>query len=215
MDLTPEQKKLQVYATRTGTRRNLKLMKEAGFRILLTPSNARHEGFRYSCDNDRYAAHFHEKPWDEAAFWRMVDRFAAGADWLVVPDLPTRGLESLEETAKWIPRLRGACPKLLIALQDGMEEEHLEPFVAPDVGFFLGGSTEWKLETMEAWGRWCAKHDAYYHVARVNTDRRMRLAAAAGADSVDGTSASRFAETIQLLANAAAQPDMFSPRRAA
>ena len=44
---------------------------------------------------------------------------------------------------------------------------------------------------------------------RVNTQRRIRLCAAAGADSFDGTSASRYAVTLPGLDSARRQPDLF------
>lgn len=116
---------------------------------------------------------------------------------------------------------------MLIAVQDGMEPADLQPHVGSKVGVFLGGSTEWKLATAETWGRWCAaqpcrhplgtpeapRTGCWFHFARVNTDRRFRLAHAAGADSVDGSSASKFADTLPMLARSAAQPDLYAPRR--
>jgi hypothetical protein len=52
----------------------------------------------------------------------------------------------------------------------------------------------------------------HYHVARVNTAKRMAMAAAAGATSVDGSGASRYVTATPMLTYAAAQPDLFSPR---
>jgi hypothetical protein len=80
------------------------------------------------------------------------------------------------------------------------------------VGIFLGGSTDWKLATMRQWGEFAAEHDCYFHVGRVNTGRRFRLAHQAGADSVDGSSASRYSKELPMLDFAARQPDMFPPR---
>jgi hypothetical protein len=94
-----------------------------------------------------------------------------------------------------------------------MVETDLAPLVGPSVGVFLGGSTEWKLATMAAWGRFCAAHAVHYHVARVNTGRRMAMAVAAGADSVDGTSATRYAVTIRKLDNTSRQLDLWTPER--
>jgi hypothetical protein len=93
-----------------------------------------------------------------------------------------------------------------------MEGDHLAPLVGPQVGVFLGGSTEWKIARMAYWGRFCAARGIYYHVARVNSIARMSLAASCGADSIDGSSASRYAVTLPKLAYAARQRDMFAPR---
>jgi hypothetical protein len=100
---------------------------------------------------------------------------------------------------------------VLIAVQDGMRPADLEPLVGRSVGIFLGGSTEWKLANMALWGSFCARRGVYYHVARVNTERRIWMAVAADADSVDGSSGTRFASTIPMLNRARHQQDLFAP----
>jgi hypothetical protein len=75
----------------------------------------------------------------------------------------------------------------------------------------MGGSTEWKLANMVEWGQFCAERGIYYHVGRVNTQKRFRLAHIAGADSVDGSSASRYAVTLPALDFAGRQWDMWAP----
>ena len=101
---------------------------------------------------------------------------------------------------------------VLIAVQDGMKPADLAPIVGPSVGIFLGGSTEWKLETMRMWGDFCAARGIHYHVARVNTKRRCKMAASAGAVSVDGSSGSRFAKSVPIFDGWRRQLDMLSPR---
>lgn len=133
-------------------------------------------------------------------------------DWIVLPDIVAGGLASLDLSIRWMNRCLSIAPLVLIAVQDGMETDDLVPYVGRKVGIFLGGSTDWKIDRMAEWGRFCAERDIYYHVARVNTIRRFRMAHAAGACSVDGTSASRFAVTVPRLAAAARTNDLFSPR---
>jgi hypothetical protein len=94
-----------------------------------------------------------------------------------------------------------------------MEPDDLSPLVGRNTGIFLGGSTEWKLKRMSDWGEFCAAKRCWYHVARVNTRGRFRMAHAAGADSVDGSSASRFAVTLPLCDFWARQPDLFALKR--
>jgi len=67
---------------------------------------------------------------------------------------------------------------------------------------------------MAYWGEFCATHGVYYHVARVNTARRMYQAIAAGAHSIDGTSATRYSVTLPMLDSASRHRDLFSPRSA-
>lgn len=102
-------------------------------------------------------------------------------------------------------------PRVLIVLQDGMEVRHIVALYRRRrfYGLFLGGSTEWKESTMRKWGRLARRLRLYYHVGRVNTARRLALASWSGAHSVDGTSASKFAETIPMLTYAARQQDLF------
>jgi hypothetical protein len=94
---------------------------------------------------------------------------------------------------------------VLIAVQDGMTDIDLMPLVNDKVGIFVGGSTEWKIESLPMWGRVAKSTGCYLHVGRVNSARRIRLCAMSGADSVDGTSGTRFAVTIPPLSAACAQ----------
>lgn len=189
------------YASRTGTRRNLAALRAAGWRLLVSARGVlRHEGFRYALDNGAWTAFQQGEPFDVRAFERAVELLGSGADWIVVPDKVADREASLRMADEWLPRLRGVAP-LLFAVQDGMTSADV-----PDgCGVFLGGSTEWKLATMEAWGQWCRRNARHYHVARVNSGRRISLAKQAGADSIDGSSASRFALSLPRLRRGIAQ----------
>lgn len=187
------------YASRTGTRRNLAALRAAGWRLLLSPEGVlRSEGFPFGLDNGAWSAFQKGRGIDLAKFERAVERFGGAADWVVAPDIVAGGLASLALTAEWLPKLRH-LRRVLVAVQDGMTPADVAPFVSHRVGIFLGGSTGWKLANMQRWGDWCASLGLYYHVARVNTAQRVRLAHQAGAQSIDGTSASRYATTLPLL----------------
>lgn len=207
------------YASRSGTRRNMAGLRAAGWGILLSPAHdirpAGLEDDALFLDNGKWSAFTTGKPWDQGRFMAMVETFGHRAEALVVPDIVAGGLESLALTESWLPRLEGRCKRLLIAVQDGMTPPDVEPLLSPGVGLFLGGSTEWKLETMPVWGQFAADRGAYYHVARVNTVKRMYLAAAAGAHSTDGSGPSRFAVELARLENARRQSDLFKPEAAA
>lgn len=199
------------YASRTGTRRNLKALRAAGWGLLISRAGVwRTEGFeRYVLDNGAWHDFQSGQSFDEDAFERLIEKLGAGADWIVLPDIVAGGLKSLELSMRWMNRCLSICSLVLIAVQDGMEHHHLAPFVGRNVGIFLGGSTEWKLARMMDWGQFCHKHGCHYHVARVNTVRRYRMAHAAGAHSVDGSSATRFCSTLPLLDYASRQSDLF------
>ena len=123
---------------------------------------------------------------------RVLESHGKGAGWVVVPDIVGRGLESLAFSEAWLPRLEGSAP-LLLAVQDGMVPADVAALVGSQLGIFLGGSTEWKVRTCGEWGRFAKATGAYFHVARVNTLERLRLAHRCGADSIDGSGPSRFA----------------------
>jgi hypothetical protein len=199
------------YASRTGTRRNLDALRAHGWRLLLSRVdkwNAR--GLPYALDNGAWSDFQAGRQFDEARFEKMIERIGAGADWIVLPDIVAGGLASLDLSKRWLNRCLSICPLVLVAVQDGMSEVDLDDLVGAGVGIFLGGSTAWKLETMGGWGAYCRRKGIYYHVARVNTARRFRMAHAAGATSVDGSSASRYAASIRMLDLASRQGDLYA-----
>lgn len=208
---------MSVYASRTGTKRNLAAIAEAGWGLLVSRAGEwRTEGFvDWVADNGAWADFQAGQPFDEdmfEEFLQWIESQSIAPRWLVLPDIVAGGLESLSLSLRFRNRCLSVAPLVLIAVQDGMEHDHLAPHVGPSVGIFLGGSTGWKLKQMRYWGEFCADRNIHYHVARVNTARRMFLASAANADGVDGSSGSRFAVTIRKLDLARRQPDLFAPR---
>ena len=200
----------RLYATITGTRRNLCEMARCGYRLLTTPEHLSRgvPPWAYALDNGAWGAHARGEPFDGDRFLRAVDALGPLADWIVVPDLVCGGLESLDLSLSWLPRLRGAG-MLLLPVQDGMEAAHVAELLGPEVGIFVGGSTEWKEATMARWAAFARSRGAYCHVGRVNTQRRLAMVVEAGADSCDGTTATRFAVTAAPLASAACQRPLF------
>jgi hypothetical protein len=203
------------YASRTGTKRNLDALRAAGWGLLVSRGGVwRHEGFdRIALDNGAWSDFRAGRPFDEEEYERFLDWAAAQpfwSDWVVLPDIVAGGLASLELSLRYMNRCRSLADLVLIAVQDGMTTSDLEPHVGPHVGIFLGGSTEWKLEQMRLWGEFCAALACHYHVARVNSAKRMYVAIFAGADSIDGSSTSRYAVTLPLLDRASRARDLFA-----
>jgi hypothetical protein len=202
------------YASNTGTKRNLEALRAHGWRILLTPDNPTpREGLRHGVDNGAWKAFQKQQPFDEKAFAGLVERHGASADFVVVPDIVAGGMKSLDFSMGWLSRL---ChlKLLLLPVQDGMDVTTVSKVLRDEtnLGIFLGGSTEWKLKTMFQWGGVAAGLDRYYHVGRVNTRRRIRLCAEAGADSFDGTSATMYSQNLPMLDDARRQPSLLTPR---
>lgn len=203
---------MQCYASRTGTRRNLAALRAAGWGLLVSRAGEwRTEGFdRYVLDNGAWSDFQQGRPFDADAFERLLDRLGGNADWVVLPDIVAGGLASLDLSLRWSNRVLSATDRVLIAVQDGMVPDDLAPFIGHKVGIFLGGSTPWKLAQMAGWGAFCRERGVHYHVARVNSEKRTWMAVAAGADSIDGSSATRYAVTIPMLTRAAGQRDLFA-----
>jgi len=197
------------YAAHTGTRRNLAALADAGWSLLLSPGKPKDRRFAWALDNGAWGAFQRGEAFDVAAFERHVSDHGDGAEFVVVPDIVAGGLASLAMSLDWLPRLAGVAHRRLLAVQDGMSAADIAPHLNPTVGVFVGGSTEWKLATMRAWGQLARRHGAYLHVGRVNTIRRIRLCQDAGADSFDGTSATRFACTLPKLDQARRQTNLF------
>jgi len=194
------------YASRTGTKRNLNAMRSRGWRLLVSATGVhRNEGFPYAIDNGAWTAHQQGRLFDGAAFRKLLASHGQRADWVVVPDVVGEATASLRMSAGWLAEVSVVGAPMLIAVQDGMTPADVAPWVRGGCGIFLGGSTEWKLAQMQRWGDWCCAEGAYYHVARVNTVRRIRMAQLSHAHSIDGTSATRFAVNIPKLSNACAQ----------
>nr|WP_144033710.1 hypothetical protein [Sphingomonas laterariae] len=174
----------------------------------------RTEGFPYALDNGAWTAFNRGEPFDVPAFEKAVKLLGQGADFIILPDIVMGGVPSFEMSIAWLRKLRRRVAlrgtRFLIAVQDGMETiaRRITRWLGPKVGIFVGGSTEWKLATMAKWARIAHRRSAVCHVGRVNTARRIRFCEAAGVDSFDGSSASRFAVTLRPLELARRQIDL-------
>ena len=188
------------YASRTGTKRNLAALREAGWRILVSARGVlRTEGFPYALDNGAWTAHQRGEDFDVPAFEKAVDLLGEGADWVVLPDIVGGGHRSLAYSLAWLPRLAPLPGRLLIAVQDGIEPADIAPYVSGRVGIAVGGSTEWKIRTIPVWGKFAREHGCYLHILRVNSVRRLNLCRDAQADSFDGSGPSRFAKHLAVM----------------
>lgn len=202
------------YASNTRTRRNLFRLREANWRILLTPSNPKKpDGFRFAIDNGAWTCFMQNKAFNDEKFIQLVEASGECADFVVLPDVVQGGTKSFDLSSLWLHKLRGL--HLLFPVQDGMNVHDVEAMLTThcDVGLFLGGSTEYKLATMPFWGAMAARLGRWLHVGRVNTARRIRLCAEAGVTSFDGTSATMFSCNVDKLENARRQPSLLAPAR--
>lgn len=212
------------YATRTGTRKNLKALADAKWGLLVSAAGVwRTEGFTlWVADNGAWHDFMAGKPFDEARFARFLGWLGAQIragnppQWLVLPDIVNGGDASLDLSMRWrrilrrIPALRSL--PLMLAVQNGMDAgqslARVRRVIGPGLGVFIGGDTAWKESTLSFWGATARELGAATHCARVNSARRIRLCILAGIDSFDGTSASRYRVTLHPLDIARRQMDL-------
>lgn len=194
------------YASRTGTRKNLAALRSAGWRLIVSATGClRSEGFRYGLDNGAWTAHQRGGSFDERLFSVALAKMGQGADWTVVPDIVGGGLESLKLSLRWLPSVLDATQVALIAVQDGMSFGDVGHLLGKRVGLFVGGSTPWKLSTIDGWAKLGRDAGCWVHVGRVNTVKRILSCSIAGVHSFDGTSASRYCKTLPKLDHARQQ----------
>lgn len=208
---------IQGYASWTGTRTTLAALHTARWRLLMSPdtlNRCRGKTYPrwpdgsptpYALDNGAWGCFQQDRDFDARAFRWALSRIGDGADWIVIPDIVEGGLESLRFSESWLPELLPVPSVLLLAVQDGMTPPDVDHLVSSSIGIFLGGSTDWKLDTMREWGAFAADKKAHFHVGRVNTTRRIYRCTHAGAHSFDGTSVTRFSCNITKLNNARKQ----------
>lgn len=145
--------------------------------------------------------------YDFSSFEARLDELDRHMSWdpcrsplfVVVPDLPAQGLESLCFSLDWIHKTMADHPesrwiyRFYLAVQDGMDPAHLqlechecgEPVAEHFAGIFLGGSDQFKRETALAWSAHAKAHGLKFHYARAGTIEKMKHAHLVGADSLD------------------------------
>lgn len=112
--------------------------------------------------------------------------FAAGCLFATAPDVVGDAKATLDRSTPVLPRLREAGYPAALVGQDGLERMEV-PWDAFDA-FFIGGSTDWKLsESAAALARHARSLGKWVHMGRVNSLKRLRIAASMGCNSVDGT----------------------------
>jgi len=146
---------------------------------------------RWAMDNGAF------REFDCGAFVRMLERFypyRSGCLFVSVPDALGNAATTLLLWPFWSRLVRGIGYPAAFVAQDGQTVE-----TAPwdeMACLFIGGTTTWKLgreaRTLAAYAK---ARGLWLHVGRVNSRRRLRYITQMGADSYDGTSVSKYAET--------------------
>lgn len=154
---------------------------------IVTPAagNVVESGVDWCADNAVFADKY---PGDDAYLTWLDDR-APAADrcvFAVAPDVVCDAAATLDRSAPMLPRIRRAGYPAALALQNGVEHMTV-PWRDFDVAF-LGGDTDWKIGPHARRLAADAKANGKrVHMGRVNSRRRLRIAAQMGCHSADGT----------------------------
>lgn len=150
------------------------------------PASYRHK--KIGVDNGCFSS---ADPCDEVAYPRWLEQFKdygflSNVLFATAPDVVGDAEATLARSLPHLPMIRRLGFPAAFVAQDGATIDTV-PWDLFDV-LFIGGTTEWKLSD----AAWVLVHEAQrlgkvVHVGRVNSRKRLRLAAQHGVDSVDGT----------------------------
>jgi len=139
----------------------------------------------WCADNAAYTGGY---PGDEKYLaWLSARAAHAGrCAFATAPDVVADAAATLARSVPMLARIRALGYPVALVAQDGLENLTV-PWGGFDV-LFLGGTTDWKLGPAAADLTARARaHGLGVHMGRVNSQRRLRYAAAIGCQSVDGT----------------------------
>jgi hypothetical protein len=158
---------------------------DLGFIDTPAQRNIRPAGVTWCADNGCFGSGY---PGD-AKWLAWLEKHAGDAGtclFATAPDVVGDAAATLARSAPFLPAIRALGYPAALVAQDGLEDLDV-PWDDFDV-LFIGGTTAWKLgpaalgliQQAKRRGKWV-------HMGRVNSEKRYRIAHAAGCDSVDGT----------------------------
>lgn len=161
----------------------------------ITP-NSEYKDLPLAIDNGAFSCWLRGFPFQERPFLtHMENIFARGfaVDFIACPDIVAGGMKSLEFSLKWAERLVGG--RLALVVQDGMGFDDIDDdHILKDFSFthlFVGGTPEWKWETLKGWVEIAHLYGLKCHVGQVGTLDRLNYCKSVGVDSVDSTNFAR------------------------
>jgi hypothetical protein len=141
----------------------------------------------FSCWNPKKNTFNHDKwatmeiQWRNLLLWGQCN--TQKPLWALVPDVPGQSKATLERWDQYHPEITKARFPLALAVQDGMTYQDVKALTTQPEVIFVGGSTDWKWETIEAW----TKHFPRVHVGRCNSPQKLDWLEKIGVESCDGT----------------------------
>lgn len=150
--------------------------------------------FPYALDNGAFSCWnmtdntFDEQKWKSIeAEWRRMLFWATSTEqrpmWAIVPDRPGNAEQTFQKWSEYVGCVVASGISAAIAVQDGMTVESVKSLsIQPDV-ICVGGTTEWKWETVESW----ANSFKRVHLLRCNMPDKLDYLQSLGVESCDGT----------------------------
>lgn len=200
------------YAAHTTGARNRAALARAGWGLLGSAAYRWRDaewrpvsqgGHGWALDNGAWSAHTAGRPFDDDAFRRAALE-CGPVDWIACPDVVMDADGTRRATERWLPWLLDRFDRVLVVVQDGMASSDVS--LCSRVGVFVGGSAQWKEATMHQWVDLAHRVGAWAHVGRVNSQRRLALARAADADSIDGSGPSQFEQHLNVMQRGRTMP---------
>lgn len=125
---------------------------------------------------------------DSDAWLAWLDRLPRGEClFAVAPDVVGDAARTLERSLPWLPVIRSMGFPAAYVAQNGLESAEELPWDDFDV-LFIGDDDAFKLSPFAlSLAAEAHRRGKWAHLGRVNSAKRVRIAAEAGFDSVDGT----------------------------
>ncbi len=192
-----------------------------GLREMTQPRERSPRRRPWAADNGAFVDWKAGRPFNAEAFASLCARAEASPAserpaFIVCPDRVAGGLASLAFSLDWLARHGSDYPGLrerwYLAVQDGMTVRDVGPVAGDFAGLFVGGTTEWKMDSAGEWCDLAHQLGKPCHVARMGTGRKAKIARSIGADSIDSVVPIMSEENFASFVDALVAP---APRRQA
>ena len=125
-----------------------------------------------------------EDDWKRLLFWAQAA--AIKPLWAIVPDVPGNAKETILRWSKYAGEIKASGIPLAVAVQDGMTVSDIE-FLNPRYDVIcVGGTTEWKWQTVEQWAK-----AGRCHLLRCSDPEKLDYLQSLGVESCDSTAWNR------------------------
>lgn len=168
---------MRVYVGQTRARKLIEKLRGLGFGECTSRGEYPPRRYPFFLDNGAFGDWKAQRVFDWAAFVSdfLSLRAASPPDFVVCPDIVAGGLDSLVYSLHWLVSLRFVRPDLryYLAVQDGMTEDDVMPWIEWFDGVFVGGTLPWKIATGERWVRLAHAFSLPCHIGRVGNAKRV------------------------------------------